>query len=195
MIGTTQSGFCLAVLLSLCCPTAYAQEQQKPVVSVEWKDSHLHVSASIVLPVKPCVAYGLLTDYANLPDYIPGILEVHVERVSTSAVKIRQVGEVEVLFFHVKMNSSLEMEEVPDQQIVFKQTEGDLESYSGTWDFLETPEGTKLVYDASIVFKGFVPYFLARTVLEREAGKSFVAIAKAVLLRKNKSLSGCSAAQ
>jgi len=190
-----QCRLCLIALLSLCCLTAYAQEPPKTAVSVTRQDSLFQVNASITLPVKPCVAYSLLTDYASLPGYIPGMLEIHAERISNNLVKVRQVGEAEVLFFHVKMVSLLEMTEIPNRQIIFKQTEGDLESYSGEWNLLETSDGTKLTYDASLAFKGFVPYFLARTVLEREVEKRFEAIAKEVQSRKNKNLPDCGTAQ
>jgi ribosome-associated toxin RatA of RatAB toxin-antitoxin module len=195
MVEIKQCRLYLIILLSLCCLSAYAQEQQKPVVSVARQDSHFQVSASIVMPVTPCVAYALLTDYASLPDYIPGVLEIHAERISQSTIKVHQVGEVEVLFFHIKMETSLEMEEIPNQRIIFKQTEGDLESYSGDWNLLETSEGTLLVFKASLVFKHFMPFFLARPVFEKEIGKRFEAIAKEALSRKSKSLSACGAGQ
>ena len=195
MAVTKKCHLYLIALLSLCCLTVHAQEQPKATVSVKRQDSHFQVSASIMLPVKQCIAYGLLTDYASLPDYIPGMLEIHAERISNNLVKVRQVGEAEVLFFHVKMAALLEMTEIPNQRIIFKQTEGDLASYSGESNLLETSDGTKLTYDASLSFKGFVPYFLASAVLEDEVEKRFEAIAKEARSRKNKNLPDCGAKQ
>ena len=195
MVETRPRYFYLLILLALCSLTARAQDQQKPFVGVQRMDTHFQVSASITMPVTPCDAYRLLTDYASLPYYIPGILEIQTERISNSTIKVRQVGEVEVLFFHIKMMSLLEMEEIPDQRIVFKQIEGDLESYSGEWNLQDTPEGTKLDYNASLVFKHFMPFFLAKTVLEKEVGKRFEAIYKEALSRNSKSFLGCGARQ
>jgi len=195
MLETRQCRIYLIIQIWLCCLTAHAQEQQKPVVNIARKDTHFQVSAAITMPVKPCAAYSLLTDYASLPDYIPGILEIQTERISGDTIKVRQVGKVKVLFFHVKMWTTLEMEEIPFHRIIFKQIEGELKSYSGEWNLLETPQGTKLSYSASLVFKHFMPLFLAKPVLENEVATRFEAIANEALSRKNKNSPGCGARQ
>lgn len=187
------SHLCLMIFLLLSSLTASAQASVKPVVSVEREDTHFRVYASIVLPVTPCIAYRLLTDYKSLPSYIPGMLQIRHKRISHNRVNVWQEGEVEVLFFRVKLVSSLEMEEIPERRIIFKQTDGDLESYSGEWNVLKTQEGTKVSYNAAITLKSdqFIPAFLAETVLENEVGKRFEAIAKEASARKNKVLPEC----
>lgn len=185
--------FCLMIFLLLPSLAASAQASEKPVVSVERKDSHFKVDASIVLPLTPCIAFRLLTDYKNLPSYIPGMLQIRDKRISSNRVNIWQEGEVEVLFFRVKLVSSLEMEEIPDQKIIFRQVDGDLESYSGEWNLLKTREGTKVSYNAAVTLKSdqFIPALLAKKVLENEVGKRFEAIAKEASARKNKVLPEC----
>lgn len=193
MNASAASRLCLMIFLLLSSLPVFAQANVKPVVSVERKDSLFKVYASIVLPVTPCIAYRLLTDYKSLPGYIPGMLQIRSKRISDNRVNVWQEGEVEVLFFHVKLVSSLEMEEILDQRIIFKQVEGDLESYSGEWNVLKTQEGTKVSYSAAIILKSdqFIPAFLAKTVLENEVGKRFEAIAKESSKRNNKIVSEC----
>lgn len=193
MNASAASRFCLMVFLLLSSLAASAQAGVKPVVSVEREDSQFKVYASIVLPVTPCNAYRLLTDYKSLPGYIPGMLKIRYKRISDNRVNVWQEGEVEVLFFRVRLVSSLEMEEIPDRRIVFKQSEGDLESYSGEWNLLKTQQGTKVSYNAAITLKPdyFIPAFLAKKVLENEVGKRFEAIATESSARKNKILPEC----
>lgn len=187
------SHLCLMVFLLLSSLPVSAQANVKPVVSVEREDSLFKVYASIVLPVTPCNAYRLLTDYKSLPSYIPGMLQIRAKRISPTRVDIWQEGEVEVLFFRVKLVSSLEMEEIPDRRIIFKQSEGDLESYSGEWNLLKTREGTRVSYNAAITLKQeqFIPAFLAKSVLENEVGKRFEALAKEAPKRGNKVVPAC----
>ena len=123
--------FALMIFLLLTGMPVFAQANGKPDVSVERVDPLFKVHASIILPLSPCNAYRLLTDYKSLPGYIPGMLQVRDKRISPTRVDIWQEGEVEVLFFRVRLVSSLEMEETPNRRIVFTQTGGDLESYSG----------------------------------------------------------------
>lgn len=183
----------LTILLLVSSLLVSAQANVKPVVSVERVDSLFRVHASVVLPLTPCDAYRLLTDYRSLPDYIPGMLQIRYIRISDNRVKVWQEGEVEVLFFQVKLASSLVMEEIPRQRIAFEQTEGDLESYSGEWRLLKTGEGTRVSYDAAITLKPdfYIPGFLARSVLEKEVGKRFEALAKEASKWGNKVVPEC----
>lgn len=180
-------------LLLLSSHAISAQTGVSPVVSVEGEGSHFRIDASITLPVTSCVAYRLLTDYKNLPGFVPGMLQIRFNRISPTRVDVWQEGEVEVLFFRVRLVSALEMVETPEQRIVFKQTEGDLESYSGEWSLLKTREGTKVSYNAAITLKPeqFIPAFLAKNVLENEVGKRFEALAKEASRRGNKVESEC----
>ena len=196
----------LLLLLLLCCHAEAQQEtpvpekmpvleKQGPVVNIERKGSSFIVHASVALPVTRCEAYALLTDYASLPSYIPGMLEIGVERISETVVKVRQLAEAKVLFFSIEVETVLEMEEVFNRYITFRQTKGDLESYSGVWTLLEAPEGTKLTYDAELVFDGYVPGFLGKMVLEDESAKRFEAVAKEAGARKASGGLSCSSAR
>jgi len=193
MIKAEVSRIFPVILLLLSSLPDSAQASDKPVVSVAREGSHFRVYASVDLPVTPCNAYRLLTDYKSLPGYIPGMLQVRDKRISPTRVDIWQEGEVEVLFFRVKLVSSLEMVEIPDRRITFKQIDGDLESYSGEWNLLKTQSGTQVSYSAALSLKPdqFIPAFLAKKVLENEIGKRFVAIAIEASARKSKALPEC----
>ena len=184
---------CGGIILLAASLPAGAQENAKPVVSVERAGLLFKVFASVVLPVNSCTAYRLLTDYSSLPDYIPGMLQIRHKRLTPNRVDVWQKGEVEVLFIKVSLESSLEMEETPGQKITFRQTEGDLESYSGEWNLLKTRDGTKVSYDASITLKqdDFIPVFLAKKVLENEVSMRFEAIAKEAPARKGGAVPEC----
>jgi hypothetical protein len=183
---------CLILLLLSGMPVS-AQANVTPLVRVDSEDALFRVYASIVLPVTPCIAYRLLTDYKSLPGYIPGMLQIRARRISDKRVDVWQEGEVEVLLFRVKLVASLEMEETPERRIVFRQTEGDLASYSGEWNVLKTPDGTRVSYNALITLKAeqLIPAFLAKSVLEKEVTKRFEAIAVEASKRGNKVVPEC----
>lgn len=193
MDASAASRYCLMVFLLLSSLPVTAQEKAIPAVSVERADSIFKIHASVVLPLSPCNAFRLLTDYKSLPSYIHGMLQVRAKRISPTRVDVWQEGEVEVLFFHVTLVSSLEMEETPGQRIVFRQTDGDLASYSGEWNLSKVGEGTKVSYDAAVTLKPehLIPAFLAKSVLENEVGKRFEALAKEASKRGNKVIPEC----
>jgi ribosome-associated toxin RatA of RatAB toxin-antitoxin module len=193
MSESASTRYCLTALLLLAGLPASAQEKAEPVVSVERVDSLFNVHASVVLPLTACNAYRLLTDYGSLPNFVPGLLQIRYKRISPTRVDVWQEGEVEVLLFRVTLVSSLEMEETPERRIVFRQTEGDLESYSGVWNLMKTGEGTSVSYDAAVALKPtqMIPAFLAKSVLEKEVGKRFEALAKEASRRGNKVVPEC----
>jgi carbon monoxide dehydrogenase subunit G len=188
---------CLMILLLLPGPRVSAQSNATPVVSVEYEDPIFRVHASVVLPLTSCNAYNLLTDYGSLTSYIPGMLQVRHKRISPTRVDIWQEGEVEVLFFSVRLVSLLEMEETPNQRIAFRQTGGDMASYSGEWNLVQMREGTEVSYDATVTLKPeqLIPAFLARSVLEEEVRVRFEALATESSKRKNKVVPVCVSAQ
>ncbi|MDH4234918.1 MAG: SRPBCC family protein [Gallionella sp.] len=185
--------FSLMILLLLPSLAATARASEKPVVSIAREDAHFKINASIDLPLTPCIAYRLLTDYESLPSYIPGMLQIRYKRISANRVNVWHQGEVQVLFFRVKVESSLEMEEIPERGIIFRQTEGDLESYRGEWNLMTAPAGTRVSYNALLSLKSdqYMPEFIVKSVLENEVRKRFDAIAKEASARKNKVLPEC----
>lgn len=128
----------------------------------------------------------MLTDYDNLPEFIPGLLQSHYKRIAKNRVQVLQKGAVKVFIFHVRMESLLEMEETPNQRIIFKQLEGDFVSYDGEWNFSATTDGTLLSYKARLAFKPFVPMLLAKSVLHNDLEEKFVAIEQEAIKGKYK---------
>ncbi len=191
MLHVGVARFCMIVLSALGCLSSHADEIVKPTVSITRQEGQFQVSAQLTMPVSRCAVYEVLTDYEHLPDFIPGMLKTRVKHIANNQVNVWQLAEVQVLFFHIKMESTLDMEEMPNQRISFKQTAGDLKFYSGEWQLSKTLQGTQLHYDARLSFKQFMPVFLARAVLESELEKRFIAIAQQALHRKNDNQSAC----
>lgn len=160
-------------------------------VSVERLDKYFQIDAAVMLPIRPCEAYALLTDYANLPNYIPGIVEIGIERLSDTSVKIRQVGKARVWFFNIRMEMLLEMQETPNRLITFRLIEGDLDSYSGEWRLQEVPEGTEVTFSAALIFDRFMPTFLGQSILEDEVLQRIKAVVKEAAARKGRAYSNC----
>jgi ribosome-associated toxin RatA of RatAB toxin-antitoxin module len=179
------------VLLWLVSLAAVAAET--PVVSVSVAGAAIEVESSITLPVQPCEAYAMLTDYDGLPRFIPGLLQSHAERLAPNRVRVMQVGEVQVFIFGVRMQSLLDMEEVPDKRIQFRQLEGDFVSYDGQWDFSGAAGGTLLDYRATLSFKPYVPLLLAKSILEQDVQRKFVAIAREAGAMKRRGTLHCAA--
>lgn len=181
----------LFIFSALICAPAWADENSRVTANVERKGADFSVTASVLLPVQPCQAYLLLTDYDSLPGYIPGILETRHERLANHIVKVWQRGEVTILFFSINLETLLEMEEIPNQRIRFKQLEGDLAAHSGEWALQEEGAGTRVLYKSTLTFNYYLPGFLGKPILEKELRNRFEAVATEAERRKNLGLLNC----
>ncbi|HEY6093939.1 MAG TPA: SRPBCC family protein, partial [Gallionellaceae bacterium] len=189
---------CLMFFAALACLPVRADDAQPAPgqnlqVSVQRDHDEFNVSASLLLAEPPCVVYAVLTDYTRLPEFIPGMQEIGVERISEHEVRVKQVAIVRVLFFRIRMYSTVEMEETPNQLITFRQTDGDLAAYGGEWRLTPVREGTQLNYHASLSFKGYVPGFIARAKLEQEIGTRFAAVEVEAQTRSRREARTCQA--
>jgi len=181
------------LLLCMWLASLVAGAAEIPAVSVRVAGSGVEVSSSVVLPVQPCAAYAMLTDYASLPEFIPGLLSIQYRRIAEHRVNVMQVGQVQVFIFHVRMQSLLEMQEVPDRRILFRQISGDFVAYDGEWDFSTDAAGTRVDYRATMSFKPYVPLLLARSILEHDVKEKFAAIGREATDRKKRGLLHCAA--
>lgn len=182
-------GRCLMLCLLLVSLGAGAEEA--PAVSARVVGAGVEVSSSIVLPIKPCAAYAMLTDYADLPKFIPGMLSSQYRRIAKHRVRVMQVGEVQVFIFHVRMQSLLDMHEEPDHRIQFRQISGDFVAYSGEWDFSAEGDGVRVDYRARMKFKSYVPLPLARSILKHDMREKFMAIEREAAITKKRGLLHC----
>ncbi|MGC2164858.1 MAG: SRPBCC family protein [Gallionella sp.] len=177
---------CLVAGSLLIQTSTPADEIFPTTTKVAYQDSKLVITASVILPVEPCATFELLTDYDSIPSYMPGVLETHHENIEDGVVKVWQTGEVKLLVFHFKVNSLLEVHEVRNKAITFKQLDGNLASYSGAWTLSDDIGGTKVLYRAELTFKHFMPIFLARVILDDEIKLRFSAIAGEAARRTSK---------
>lgn len=172
------------LLSSLLLASFPVHAGEPPHVSAKISGSGIEVESSVDLPIVPCQAYAMLTDYDDLPKFIPGLVKSHAERISPDEVRVMQVGEVQAFLFRVEMSSTLDMTEFPGKRIVFRQVSGDFASYSGEWDFSSAKEGTEVRYRAKMTFRPYVPLAIAKWVLDSDVERKFVAIEREAESRK-----------
>lgn len=193
MNSVKKSVFFLLLLTGIAWYEALAAGLREPEVTLHPDEDSLSVHDTVLLPLPPCRAYAMLTDYEHLPDFIPGLLESHAKRLSAHLVRVRQVGKVMVFIFPMRIESLLDMEETPDRRITFQQVSGDMKFYRGEWRFTGEGAGTRVDYEATLGFHSYVPLQLARSVLRYDVKKKFASIAQEAALRKRAGEIACKA--
>jgi hypothetical protein len=162
-----------------------AAEMEPAETSIEYQDAKLTVTASVILPVQRCAAFKLLTDYDSIPSYVPGVLATRHEYLDESVARVWQTGQVKLLIFHFDVKSLLEVHEIPNEKITFRQLEGSLGSYAGSWNLYDESGATRVSYRAELSFRHFMPVLLAKLVLNDEIRSRFSAIAREAASRND----------
>lgn len=156
----------LAVALALAPTGAAAQD---PVTSVNETAGEYTVSATFTVPGPPAVAREVLTDYANIPRFMPDVRSsVVVERQARRA-RVEQEAEPHFMWFSRKIFLVLDVDEGLD---VIRFVDGGKKSfdrYEGSWTISAENGQTRLAY-ALVARPSFeVPAFVLKKLLKRNA--------------------------
>ena len=106
--------------------SSYAQEDASSngvQISVARKGDYFYIKASYVVPISACEAYAFLTDYEGAKN-IPGIISSKVLNRRERTVIVERLIEERVLMIPIKIESTLEYTELPNQGLNFKQIKG-----------------------------------------------------------------------
>jgi len=155
-----------AIAVTLAATTASAQE---PVTSVHETGGEYVVSATFTVPGSPRSAREVLTDYANIPRFMPDVQSsVVVERRAGHAT-VEQDATPQFMWFSRKIHLVLDVEEGAEV-IRFRDTSGtSFARYEGSWTIGAQNGGTQLTY-ALVARPAFsVPGFVLRKLLKRDA--------------------------
>ncbi|MDE2039289.1 MAG: SRPBCC family protein [Elusimicrobia bacterium] len=154
----------LAAALSLA-----AAEPPRPSVKLTSRDGAFRVRARFLVDAVPSLAWSVLTDYDDLPRFVPSLLESRVVRRSPDGAIVEQRGRARLLFFSHRFSLRLAVTEKPPGRIDFRDLGGGLfERYEGAWTVSASSRPCAVSYEVFARFKpSLIPRALARRMLLR----------------------------
>jgi ribosome-associated toxin RatA of RatAB toxin-antitoxin module len=90
-------------------------------------------TARVLLNANASQVWQVLTDYPNLPKFIPNMVESRVLQQEGDRKVVEQVDRRQVLLVSIVSRLRLQIRENPQQQIEFQLIAGDLERMEGSW--------------------------------------------------------------
>ena len=115
------------------------------------------------------VAHAVLTDYANIPRFMPDVRASEVVERQEGIVRLRQEAISEYMFFSKRIHLALDIEETP-QVIRFRdRSNKSFHVYEGAWTLTPQDNGTELTYELVAKPAFAVPGFVIRKLLNRDA--------------------------
>ncbi len=174
IISKGVNGALICLLWITLSATCFAQEDADPYdlqVSATRLNGRFNIRASYLAPASICEAFSYLTDYASAKN-IPGIVESKVLRRQGNKVTVERLIEERILFFPVRLQSTVEYTEIPNVGLNFVQIKGDNKAYSGTWRIQANNKGVRMQYESvvepdSVIPNVVVEYFIQNTIRRR----------------------------
>lgn len=113
---------------------------------------------------------NVLTDYENIPRYMPSIKESIIKESGDGYIMLEQKGRQKIVsFFSISMNVILKVTESAGK-IFFEDTlKRDFRFYSGSWALSAFPGGTKIEYSLKVIPSMYVPAFIAKKIFVARA--------------------------
>ena len=155
-----------ALAVTLAATSAAAQD---PPTSVHETDGEYTVLATFTVPGSAGTAREVLTDYANIPRFMPNVRSSVVVHRQDRQVRVEQQAKTHFMWFSKEIYLVLEVEEGADV-IRFRDSGArSFSRYEGSWTIAAVNSETRLAYELVARPAFDVPGFVLRKLLKRDA--------------------------
>jgi len=149
---------------------AAAKSQSDVPVTVSESDGIYSVAAAFVVPQPASVVVAALTDYSQIPTFMPEVRRSDVLERSDEYTVVEQEAVARFMMFSRRVHLVLEVREARGT-IRFRDRCGkSFARYEGTWTLAEHAGRTHVIYQLSAQPSFEVPEFLLKRLLKRDAG-------------------------
>jgi len=174
----------LAALAYLAASTAFAQDKS-PVRSLEIVQNNEGYVANVVMfaPVAPSIAWTVLTDFDNMPKWVPNLRESKIVERNGNAVIIEQKGVAKFGLLSFPYTSVRKMHLDPQHTIDSTQVSGTMRRQRSLMNVSPEGAGTRLDYKLEIEPAGIAASVISKDFLQHELTEQFTAIVGEMLSR------------
>ncbi len=168
-------GRCLitaAVLLFAPWHAARATAEQPPAtVSVREANGVYSVSARFEIAQPPSVALAVLTDYEQIPRFMPDVETSVVRERRAAQVVVAQEAVARLMMFSKRLYLVLEIEERPDALVFTDRSGLSFVRYEGAWRLSQRDGRTSITYELVAEPSFEVPGVVLKHLLRRDSGR------------------------
>ena len=140
-------------------------------IKVREEKGTYHVTAAFEVKQTPETAYAVLTDYEQVPTFMPDVRMSIVRERTPERILLEQEAVAKLMFFSKKVQLLLEVQETADT-ITFKDTSGkSFTRYEGRWTLAAREDLTEIRYTLTAKPSFSVPGFVLTRLLKRDASR------------------------
>jgi uncharacterized membrane protein len=155
-----------AIAVTLAATTAAAQP---PMTSVRQAGGEYMVSATFTVPGPARVAREVLTDYPNIPRFMPDVRSSVVVEHRDGFSRVRQEAVPQFMWFSKEISLLLDVDEGAEVLRFRDRGNTSFARYDGSWTMTARGDQTELTYQLTARPAFSVPGFVLRKLLKRDA--------------------------
>ena len=157
------------VLVLLAATVSVAATGNAPEITVREAEGVYSVGATFTVAAPVDAVWAVLTDYDNIPTFMPDVRRSRVLDRENGFVRVEQHAVASFMLFSRDLHLVLMIEEGPDV-LRFGDTAGtSFRRYEGSWSLTPTADGTTVTYALNARPSFSVPGFVLRRLLDRDA--------------------------
>jgi ribosome-associated toxin RatA of RatAB toxin-antitoxin module len=160
----------VAVAFAASAAARLAASADAPIVSVRDSDEGVYeIAARFIVPQSAAIVRAVLTDYDNIPRFMPHMRSSRVVGRQEGSVRVEQEAVSRFLLFSKRIHLVLDIEEGAAVIRFRDLCNESFASYEGTWTIREQPGGTEVTYELSARPAFSVPALVIRKLFNRDA--------------------------
>jgi ribosome-associated toxin RatA of RatAB toxin-antitoxin module len=166
----------IACALLVAANGAFAAEELS--VDAERRGDGVEVRAKAFIAAPQALVWRVLTDYARLPAFVPGIATSVVRERQGNRLRLDQKGEARFLIFSFPIDVQLEVVESPPDSVLSRAVAGNLRRMNGRYELKADPaRGGVLLSYAGLIEPDFdLPPLVGTAALRHMAEEQFRAM-------------------
>ena len=173
--------------LTLVVPLTAADDPTwQPAVTVREARGIYSVTARFQVPQSPALALAVLTDYAQIPRFMPGVETSLVLERSPGRAVVEQEAVSRMMLFSKRVHLVLEITESADSLIFRDRSGRSFTRYEGTWLLCEVNGQTQILYELTAQPSFDVPEFLLKRLLRRDSGQMIDGLRREIAARSTR---------
>jgi carbon monoxide dehydrogenase subunit G len=162
---------------------------EPPAVTVVEQRSVYTVVARFMVDQPAAVALAVLTDYEQIPRFMPGVRTSIVRERSAGWAIVEQEAMSTVMMFSKRVHLVLEIDESADTLIFHDRCGRSFVRYEGAWRVSEQNGHTAVSYELTAEPSFEVPGFLLKRLLRRDSTQMIERLQREIAMRGSSALS------
>jgi carbon monoxide dehydrogenase subunit G len=173
----------LAGLIPVVPLNATDDTTSAPAVTVREEGGVYSVAARLQVAQSPALALAVLTDYEQIPRFMPGVETSIVLERASGLVIVEQEAVSHMMMFSKRVHLVLEITEGADTLIFRDRSGRSFARYEGAWRLCEENGHTQIQYELTAQPSFDVPQFLLKRLLRRDAGQMIEGLRREIVER------------